>query len=124
MGYLMKSVNFEFLRQDWPQLASLAGFAEMYVNADPVSSLIKLRIYTEQMAEIVYEQFGLQRPYTPSLINLLNDDSFIHYVPQIIRSTMHAIRKYGNRAAHRNEGSEKSYFNCFMIKLVGDILLY
>ena len=57
----MKSLNFEFLRQEWPHLASLAGFAEMYANTDPVSSLIKLRTYTEQIAEVIYEQFGLQQ---------------------------------------------------------------
>ncbi|MFH1614291.1 MAG: DEAD/DEAH box helicase family protein [Planctomycetota bacterium] len=104
----MKSVNFEFLRQEWPHIASLAGFAEMYANTDPISSLIKLRTYAEQIVEVVYEQFGLQRPYNPNLINLLNDDSFKESVPQVVVTTMHAIRKHGNIATHRNEGSEKT----------------
>jgi len=104
----MKSVNFEFLREQWPQLASLAGLAELYFHTDPVSSLMKLRTYSEQIVEIVYEQLGLQRPFNPNLINLLNDDSFKDSVPQVVVATLHAIRQHGNKAAHRNEGSEKT----------------
>lgn len=108
MGQSMKSINFEFLRQNWPQLASLAGFAERYTQTDPVSSLLKLRTYVEQLAEIVYEKFSIQRPFTPNLINLLTDDSFTSSVPQVVVATMHAVRKHGNAAAHRNEGSEET----------------
>jgi len=107
-GEFMKSLNFEFLREQWPQLASLAGFSELYSCTDAVSSLIKLRSYIEQMVEVVYEQFGLQRPFNPSLINLLNEESFKNDVPQAVIPIMHAIRQHGNKAAHRNEGSEKT----------------
>ena len=34
-GIIMKSVNFEFLRDKWPELASLGGFAEQYAWQDP-----------------------------------------------------------------------------------------
>ena len=40
----MKSLNFEFLRPSWPQLAELGGFAESYAHPDPASSLVKLRV--------------------------------------------------------------------------------
>lgn len=36
----MKSLNFEYLRSDWDELASLAGFAEQYAHADPASALV------------------------------------------------------------------------------------
>lgn len=36
----MKSRNFEILRGDWPELASLGGFAEAYVHDDPASALV------------------------------------------------------------------------------------
>ena len=35
----MKSTNFEFLREKWPELASLGGFAEQYVWPDPASAI-------------------------------------------------------------------------------------
>ena len=40
----MKSENFEFLRKDWPVLASLGGFAEAYAHTDPASAMVKLRL--------------------------------------------------------------------------------
>lgn len=41
----MKSVNFEILRDGWPELAGLGGFAESYAHADPASALVKLRLF-------------------------------------------------------------------------------
>ena len=35
----MKSINFEFLRDSWPELAELGGFAESYAHPDPASGL-------------------------------------------------------------------------------------
>lgn len=48
-GIIMKSINFEFLRDKWPELASLGGFAEQYVWPDPASAMVKLRSYIESM---------------------------------------------------------------------------
>ena len=42
---MMKSMNFEFLRKDWPELANFGGYAEEYAYSDPQSALIKLRSY-------------------------------------------------------------------------------
>lgn len=99
-GGFMKSTNFEFLRKDWPELASLAGFAEQYAHADPSSALVKLRTYVEQMVESVYLKFNVQRPYQADLIDLLDTAGFKDSVPSIIVNTMHAIRTHGNKAAH------------------------
>ena len=96
----MKSLNFEFVRSDWPELASLAGFAEQYAHTDPPGALVKLRSFVEQMVESVYEKLALQRPVQASLINLLNDDAFKSTVPGVVISSMHAIRMSGNRAVH------------------------
>ncbi len=102
---IMKSINFEFLRADWQQLASLAGFAEYYSHPDPVSSLIKMRTYLEQIVELVYDRFGFSRPYNPSLHELLNTPEFKRVIPTTVQTIMHAIRVNGNRAVHRNEGT-------------------
>ena len=101
----MNSINFEFLRAEWPELASLAGFAEQYTFTDPPSALIKLRTYLEQLVEIVYYRLELKRPVQPNLLDLLNEDSFRIAVPDVVRTSMHAIRMNGNRAAHGADGT-------------------
>src|SRR5437016_4639869 len=59
----MTSINFEFLRPTWPELASLGGFAECYARPDPDSALVKLRTFGEQVVELIYQKLGLPRPY-------------------------------------------------------------
>ena len=95
-GVVVKSINFEFLRKDWPELASLAGFAEQYAVPDPSGSLVKLRSFIEQMVESIYERFGLQRPHQANLIDLLDQTTFQDVVPRVVVTTMHAIRVHGN----------------------------
>jgi len=41
---IMKSKNFEFFRDIWSELASLAGFAENHTQDEPRSALTKLHI--------------------------------------------------------------------------------
>lgn len=99
-GGPVKSLNFEFLRQEWPELASLAGFAEQYVSPDPASALVKLRSFAEQIAESIYQRMTFTRPYHASLIDMLNGEEFCNAIPKVIVSTMHAVRIHGNKAAH------------------------
>ena len=47
----MNSRNFEILRQAWPELAALGGFAEAYAHTDPVSALVKLRLFAENFSK-------------------------------------------------------------------------
>ena len=44
----MNSINFEMLRDQSPELATLGGFAEKYAYKDPSSALIKLRTLTKK----------------------------------------------------------------------------
>ena len=67
----MKSLNFEFLRDAWPDLAALAGFAEQYAHSDPASALVKLRAFAERMTQGIYQGVGLVKPEQPNLIDLL-----------------------------------------------------
>ena len=52
---IMKSVNFEFLRKKWPELASLGGFAEQYAWPDPAGALVKLRTYIKSLIHRFYD---------------------------------------------------------------------
>lgn len=97
---LMQSHNFEFLRSTWPELASLAGFAEQYTQTDPSSALTKLRNYAERSVEIVYRELGLPRPPMSKFMELLTNDSFEAVTPKVVVDKLHAIRIHGNKAAH------------------------
>ncbi len=96
----MESINFEILRAQWPELASLGGFAEQYSHSDPNSALIKLRSFTEQMVEAIYQTHGFQKPYQANLNDLLNEDCFRHVTPSVVLDKFHAIRIKGNKSAH------------------------
>lgn len=96
----MESINFEFLRQRWPELASLGGFAEQYVSSDPASALVKLRTYVESMIQRLYDEKGLPRPLSNSLHDLMTTQAFQSAIPTVVVSVLHSIRKVGNRAAH------------------------
>ena len=101
----MLSVNFEFLRAARPDLAALGGFAEHYAFNDPASSLAKLRLFAERVAESIYSAFRLPRPYQPNLIDLLNEESFRRVVPAVVQTKLHALRTHGNKAVHANQGN-------------------
>jgi len=103
----MKSINFEMLRPNWPDLASLGGFAEQYALPDPSSSLVKLRSFAEVMVQIIYRQLQLPKPDQPNLIDLLNSGGFVGFTLKVILDKLHAIRIHGNKAAHGETGSTK-----------------
>lgn len=96
----MKSTNFEFLRAQRPDLASLAGFAEQYVFADPDSALVKLRQFVESVVSTLYAAHRLNRPFQASLNDLLNDRAFQQAVPPVVIQKLHAVRMAANKAAH------------------------
>lgn len=97
---IMQSQNFEFLRQRWPELASLAGFAEHYAHGDPESAVVKLRAYAERMVAIVYQEVGLPRAPMSGFMETLTNDAFESVTPKVVIDKLHAIRIHGNKAAH------------------------
>lgn len=101
----MKSMNFEHLRKQWPELADLGGYAETYAYSDPQSSLVKLRCYVEKMVGSIYRELQLPIEPTANLMDRLRNASFTAMVPQVILDKLHAVRKHGNSAAHEGQSS-------------------
>ncbi len=99
---IVKSQNFEFLRSKHSALAELGGFAEAYVYSDTLSALVKLRTFTEQVVDLIYDCYRLPRPYSDNINDLLNETSFRTAVPPVIQDKLHILRKAGNRAAHHD----------------------
>ena len=96
----MNSINFEMLRDQSPELATLGGFAEQYVHTDPSSSLIKLRTLTEHIVEDIYHSHGISIPFQRNLFDLLQEETFKEAVPGVVLDKIHQIRLDGNKAAH------------------------
>lgn len=96
----MDSNNFEILRKQWPELATLGGFAEQYAHTDASSALIKLRTYCEHLVEGIYQTHNLTLPYQLNLFDLLAEESFKEIVPKVVLDKLHQIRLDGNKAAH------------------------
>lgn len=96
----MQSQNFEILRSAWPELASLAGFAEAYAYPDPASALVKLRLFAENLTRDIYRDLALPRPDHSTLVDLLDNPSFIAITPKVVLDKLHALRIHGNKAAH------------------------
>ncbi len=107
-GIIMKSINFEFLRDKWPELASLGGFAERYAWPDPESAFVKLRSFIETMIHRFYEINSITLPEPVSLHGLLSNNDFKNAVPKAVLNALHNIRLAGNKAAH---GETSSRFN-------------
>lgn len=99
----MKSINFEFLRDSWPELAALGGFAESYAHADPASALVKLRLFAENLTKDIYRDLRLPKPEQPTLVDLLKNDAFVAITPKVVRDKLHSLRIHGNRAAHGDQ---------------------
>ena len=96
----MKSQNFEILRDRWPELASLGGFAEAYAHADPASALVKLRLFAENLTKDIYRDLRLPKPDQPTFIDLLKNSAFEAITPRVVLGKLHALRIHGNKAAH------------------------
>lgn len=105
---IMQSQNFEFLRNTWPELASLAGFAEHYAQADPQSAQTKLRNFAERCVDIVYSELVLPRAPMSKFMELLSNDAFEAVTPKVVVDKLHAIRIHGNKAAHGDKVTEQN----------------
>ena len=96
----MKSLNFEFLRPKYGEMADLAAFAERYVWPDPASASVKLRAFAELLTSSIYQRFRFPRPIEEEFVKLLNAPEFKGAVPAAVQNALHALRKDGNQAAH------------------------
>lgn len=105
----MESNNFEFLREHWPDLATLGGYAEQYAWTDPASAMVKLRSFCERTVDWVYGVLKLPRIPGSNLYDLLDNDAFRSKVQEVVLGKFHHIRIQGNKAAHGEEpDSEKA----------------
>jgi type I restriction enzyme, R subunit len=93
----MSSLNFEILRDRWPELAEVGRFAEAYAHADPASALVKLRLFAENLTKRIYRDLPLPQPDQPTFVDLLKNDTFAAITPKVVLDKLHGLRIHGNK---------------------------
>lgn len=102
----MISENFEVLREEHSDLATLCSFAEAYIYSDPASSIIKLRIFAENMVGKIYQNEGFYSDRFWSFNESLENREFKENVDGKVQKMLDNIRRKGNKAAHQGKASK------------------
>ena len=101
------SPNFIFLARHDPLLVRLPTFAEKHFGEDPNTCVIKLRQFSERLAQVAAARSGLGGGSTEAQIDLLNRLESHGVVPQQSAQLFAHIRRQGNDAVHRGAGDHQ-----------------
>lgn len=101
------SANFGFLAEHDEQLVRLAALAERYFADDPNTSLIKLRQFSELLAQQVAARYGLLTTPDEPQADLLRRLKLDAGLPRDVLDIFHHLRKTGNAAAHAHVGTHR-----------------
>ncbi|MEM1251609.1 MAG: type I restriction-modification system endonuclease [Cyanobacteria bacterium P01_H01_bin.21] len=98
------SRNFAFLKVHSLELVRLGTLAENYFANDPNTCLIKLRQFSEQLAQLVAAKVGLYEDPEESQFELLRRLDNRRAITGQTTQLFHEMRKVGNRATHGSYG--------------------
>jgi len=99
--------NFRFLEPISTQLVKLGTLAEHYFHADPSTSLIKLRQFSETLTKLHAAHAGLLPEPSETQSELLRRLKFERAIPDKVLDVLHHIRKTGNTAVHEGVGDHR-----------------
>ncbi len=93
--------NFDFLREQFPELFNHASHTESMVYSAPRASCFYARFTLEQAVLWLYDRDPyLQPPYDNNLGALIHEQTFKDNLKPGLFSKVRAIHKVGNLAAH------------------------
>lgn len=96
--------NFDFLKNEYPELAKLGSLAEELIDTDAASCLSKLRLIAEFIAKDIYYKYFNEKPKLTQYELLKKLEPYIN---SQYMDVFHIIRKYGNGAVHENIASRE-----------------
>src|SRR5438067_9011319 len=99
------SGNFAFLSSRNEQLAQLGALAERYFRGDPGTAIFKLRQFAELLSKTVAARHALYVGERETFEDTLRRLTFDRVIPKEASDVFHALRKAGNRAAHKAKGN-------------------
>lgn len=105
--------NFDFLNKKWMTLAKLGKQAETYYHTDNNASMLKMRMFGEQMIDYVLaalkievDRFATQ----DDKIKLLRNVGINGSIPDLFD----IVRRYGNKANHAGYENKKDALECLV----------
>lgn len=99
--------NFQFLHPISSQLVKLGTLAEHFFHADPSTSLIKLRQFSEVLTQLHAAHAGFLPEPAETQSDLLRRLKFERAIPDKVLDVLHHIRKTGNSAVHEGAGDHR-----------------
>lgn len=93
--------NFDFVRNDFPELYNEAMEAEKYIHTAPKYAALQCRIVLELSINWLYDNDpDYERPYDTTLAALMYHESFKYDIKGSLLNELTLVRKIGNSAAH------------------------
>ena len=109
------SPNFAFLSAHDPQLALLGALAEHYFQEDPNTCLIKLRQFSELIAQRAAANAGLFVSTNERQADMIQRLRYERILPPEIADLLHTLRQAGNSAVHAMAGEHALALNSIKI---------
>ena len=122
--------NFDFLNKKWTTLAKLGTQAENYYHTDNNASMLKMRMFGEQIIDYVLVAYNVEADRFANQddkIKLLRNTNINKAIPDLFD----IVRRYGNKANHNAYENKESAKDClvamyrisawFYIKVTKDI---
>lgn len=125
--------NFEFLKQDFPQLYAEAKIAEQITFAVPKLAAVSCRSFLELGLNWLYDNdVEFTKPYDTKLAALLFHYDFKSSVKPSLFHNLDLVRRFGNDGAHGNLVTQKKAlialksifsFGVYLVKYYGEHLI-
>lgn len=103
--------NFDFLNKKWTTLAKLGMQAENYLHTDSNASMLKMRMFGEQIIDYVLSALKVEIPKFANQgdkIKLLRSTGINGAIPDLFD----IVRRYGNKANHEGYENKKDALEC------------
>ena len=97
----MKS-NFDFLKSEFPVLATFGGQAEKYCFSDSNSCLMKLGMIGESIVNLMFTYDRIQFPYDNTAVARIDTLQREGLLTRDLTDILHSLRKARNKAVHEN----------------------
>lgn len=99
------SSNFSFLENKWNILSELGKMAEENLYKDPNITIVKLRMFSEQIVDYIFAYDKLEVPEEDTLFNKLKLLEREELIQDGIADIFHTLRLEGNKAVHESYDS-------------------
>lgn len=100
--------NFSFLKTKWSNLAEIAELAEENLYQDPNTTIVKLRMFTEQIVDYIFAYDNLEEPEENSFFNKLQLLEREGLIQNEIEDIFHTLRIEGNKGVHESLDSTET----------------